>query len=139
MTPKPTDASPDHLVVSLEKVINLNHPLLRLAQELDWEGIRKEMEPSFCHANGQPEADVRVVFGLLYLKSAFKLSDGELIAQWVENPYWQRFCGFETMQHKSPIDSMAISQWRSRLGTEKLEIMLKKTIVVGQQKNSGPQ
>ncbi len=111
MTPKRTDANPDLFGVSLEQVINLNHPLLRLASEWDWKGIRREIEPSFCEVNGRPEADVRVVICLLYLKSAFNPSDEKLIARWVENPYWQLFCEFETMQHKSPIDSTALSRW----------------------------
>ena len=31
--------------------------------------------------------------GLLYLKHTFALSDEALIARWVENPYYQYFCG----------------------------------------------
>ncbi len=135
MTPKRTDASPDPFGVSLEKVINLNHPLLQVASDLDWEGIRREMEPFFCDTKGRPRANVRVVIGLLYLKSAFHLGDGELIDLWKENPYWQWFCGFETMQHKSPIDSTTLSSLCSRLGADQLEILFKKTVDTSQQRN----
>ncbi len=69
-----------------------------------------------------------MVIGLFYLKSAFNLSDEQLLSRWVENPYWQWFCGFETMQHKPPIDPKTLSRWRSRLGSEKIEILLKQTI-----------
>ena len=51
MTPRRTDASPDLFGISLAKVINLDHPLVRLTSEFDWEGIRREIEPSFCDAN----------------------------------------------------------------------------------------
>jgi IS5 family transposase len=135
MTPKRTDASPDLFGISLAQVINLDHPLVRLTSEFDWEGIRREIEPSFCDANGRPGADVRVVVGLFYLKAAFNLSDEQLLARWVENPYWQWFCGFETMQHKPPIDPTTLSRWRSRLGAEKLEVLLKQTIDTAKQKN----
>jgi len=135
MTPKRTDASPDLFGVSLVQVINMDHPLVRLSSEFDWEGIRREIEPSFCDANGRPGADVRVVVGLFYLKSAFNLSDEQLLARWVENPYWQWFCGFETMQHKPPIDPTTLSRWRSRLGADKLEILLKQTIDTAKQRN----
>jgi IS5 family transposase len=74
-----------------------------------------------------------VVIGLFYLKSAFNLSDEQLLSRWVENPYWQWFCGFETMQHKPPIDPTTLSRWRSRLGSDEIEILLKQTIDIARQ------
>jgi IS5 family transposase len=74
-----------------------------------------------------------VVIGLFYLKSAFNLSDEQLLSRWVENPYWQWFWGFETMQHKPPIDPTTLSRWRSRLGSDKIEILLKQTIDIAKQ------
>ena len=103
MTPKRTESNPDLFEISLAQVINLNHPLIKLASEFDWEGIRWEIEPSFYDVNGRPGADFRVVIGLFYLKLAFNLSDEQLLSRWVENPYWKWFCGFETMQHKPPL------------------------------------
>jgi IS5 family transposase len=92
--------------------------------------IRTEIEPLFCDTNGRSGADSRVVVGLFYLKSAFNLSDEQLLARWVENPYWQWFCGFRTMQHEAPIDPTTLTRWRSRLGAEKLELLLKQTLVI---------
>ena len=133
MTPKRTESNPDLFEISLVQVINLNHPLVKLSSEFDWEGIRREIEPSFCDVNGRPGADIRVVIGLFYLKSAFNLSDEQLLDRWVENPYWQWFCGFETMQHKPPIDPTTLSRWRSRLGSEKIEMLLKQTIDIAKE------
>jgi len=130
MLPKRTDCVPNLFTVSLKKVISLDHPLVKLADQIDWEAIRREIEPAFCDDNGRPGADVRVVIGLFYLKHAFDQSDEDLIARWVENPYWQWFCGFTVMQHESPIDDSTLSRWRSRLGAEKLEVMLQQTIQV---------
>jgi transposase, IS5 family len=75
-----------------------------------------------------------VVLGLLYLKSAYSLSDEQLLKRWVENPYWQWFCGYETMQYQAPIDPTTLSRWRSRLGSEKLEILLKQTLEVAKRR-----
>lgn len=135
MLPKRTDCVPDLFTVSLKKVISLDHPLVKLADQIDWEAIRREIEPAFCDDNGRPGADVRVVIGLFYLKHAFDQSDEDLIARWVENPYWQWFCGFTVMQHEPPIDDSTLSRWRSRLGAEKLEVMLQQTIQVA--RNTG--
>lgn len=138
MTPKRTDAKPNLFEVPLAQVIDLNHPLVKMAASFDWEGIRREIEPVFCETNGRPAADVRVVVGLLYLKSAFNLSDEQLIDRWVENPYWQWFCGFEVMQHRSPIDPATLSRWRSRIGADRLVVLLRKTIEVATSKKLLP-
>jgi len=128
MTPKRTDAQPDLFDRSFFGLINRDHPLVKLAGEFDWENLRREVEPCFCDDNGRSGADTRLIIGLFYLKSAFNLSDENLIADWVENVYWQWFCGFQTMQHKSPIDPTTLSKWRSRLGADRLEILLKQMI-----------
>ena len=78
-TPKRPDSNPDLFEIASVQVINLNYLLIKLASEFDWEGIRQEIDPSFCDANGRPRADVRVVIGLFYLKPAFNLSDEQLL------------------------------------------------------------
>ena len=50
------------------------------------------------------------------------------MARWVENPYWQFFCGLCYMQHELPIDPSSLSRWRKRVGAERLEKLLETTI-----------
>jgi len=66
--------------------------------------------------------------GLLYLKHAFNESDESVVARWVDNPYWQFFCGLCYMQHELPIDPSSLSRWRKRVGAERLEKLLEATI-----------
>ncbi len=40
MIPKRTNSKPDLFGVSLGEVINLDHPLIKLADEFDWEATR---------------------------------------------------------------------------------------------------
>ena len=42
---------------------------------------------------GRTAIPPRLIAGLLYLQHTFALSDEVLIWDWVENPYWQYFCG----------------------------------------------
>ena len=72
--------------------------------------------------------NTRLMVGLLYLKHAFNESDESVVARWVENPYWQFFCGCTYMQHESPIDPSSLSKWRKRVGAERLEKLLEATI-----------
>ena len=66
--------------------------------------------------------------GLLYLKHTYDESDESVVARWVENPYWQFFCGCQYMQHDLPIDPSSLSKWRKRVGAERLEKLLEATL-----------
>ncbi|PTQ76178.1 transposase-like protein DUF772 [Nitrosospira multiformis] len=48
---------------------------------------------------GRPGIAIRLMVGLHYLKHAFNESDESVVALWVENPYWQYFCGEEYFRH----------------------------------------
>ena len=66
--------------------------------------------------------------GLHYLKHAFGLSDEVVVKSWVENPYWQYFCGEEYFQHRLPIDPSQMTRFRTRLGPSGCEKLLQLTI-----------
>lgn len=69
--------------------------------------------------------------GLTYLGHAFGISDEEVVRRWVENPYWQFFCGEEYFRHDFPIDPSSLSRWRKRIGEKGSELILKITLAVG--------
>jgi IS5 family transposase len=66
--------------------------------------------------------------GLHNLKHSFDLSDEAVVERWVENPYWQYFCGFEFFQHALLIDPLLMTRWRKRVGPEAMETVLKATV-----------
>lgn len=62
------------------------------------------------------------------MQHTFALSDEDVVWGWVENPYWQLFCGETWFQHRPPIDPSSLTRWRNRIGEEGLEWMLTQTI-----------
>src|SRR3546814_13905391 len=58
--------------------------------------------------------------GLAILKHMHDLSDESLCDRWVENPYFQYFCGEEFFQHKPPFDRSSLTRWRQRMGEARL-------------------
>ncbi|MCC5832012.1 MAG: IS5 family transposase, partial [Chlamydiales bacterium] len=56
------------------------------------------------------------------------LSDEEVVKVWVENPYWQLFCGYDFLQWKFPLHPSSLSRWRSRLGKQGMHKILRETI-----------
>src|SRR5258706_7958936 len=118
---RPRDDRQDDLFrPTLEKIINLRHPLVRLAREIDWDFLAGRFS-SFCRVGpGQPPLPTRLVAGLFILKHMHNLSDEALCARWVENPYFQYFCGEHVFQHELRFDRSSLTRWRQRLGEERL-------------------
>jgi IS5 family transposase len=77
---------------------------------------------------GRPGVPIRLMVGLCYLQHTFQLSDQEVVERWVENPYWQVFCGFDYLQPKLPIDPSSLVRWRRRIGRDGIELLLQETI-----------
>lgn len=68
--------------------------------------------------------------GLHYLKYSYDLSDTEVVYRWVENPYWQYFCGEEYFCDRLPIDPTSMTRWRKRVGVEGSKEMLQETLAI---------
>src|SRR3546814_5095500 len=58
------------------------------------------------------------------------LSDEAVCAKWVENPYFQFFCGEQFFRHKLVFDRSSMTRWRGRIGAEQLELLLAETLSV---------
>ena len=104
------DRQRDLLRPRLDQIIDLEHPLARLAREIGW-GFLDERFSSVCRAGpGQPPLPTRLVAGLLILKHTHDLSDEALCARWQENPYYQFFCGEKSFQHVMPFDRSPLTR-----------------------------
>jgi len=133
MGPKPAGPqSHDMFRQRLDELVNLQHPLAKLAQYIDWQVFEQKWAPHFPSSRGRPATPTRLIAGLLYLQHTFALSDEDVVWGWVENPYWQLFCGETWFQHRPPIDPSSLTRWRNRIGEEGLEWMLTQTIKVAE-------
>jgi len=112
----------------LENMILMDHELVKLSHQISWEVFDDAWGKLFELSRGAPATPTRLIAGLHYLKHIKKLSDGEVVRRWVENPYWQYFCGEEWFCHELPIDPSSMSRWRGRIGKEGCELLLKATI-----------
>lgn len=129
MGPKPVGPqSNDMFRQRLDELVNPQHPLARLAKHIDWQVFEQKWAPHFPSSRGRPATPTRLIAGLLYLQHTFALSDEDVVWGWVENPYWQLFCGETWFQHRPPIDPSSLTRWRNRIGEEGLEWMLTQTI-----------
>jgi IS5 family transposase len=128
MQPKSRPPQCELLGAHLSELLNREHPLYVLAERIDWSQFDAAIDSCYADELGRPGVNTRLMVGLLYLKHAFDESDESVVARWVENPYWQFFCGLCYMQHELPIDPSSLSRWRKRVGAERLEKLLEATI-----------
>src|SRR5258707_1787738 len=115
---------------ALDRIIDLDHALARLAGLIDWDFLDTRFSAVCSAGPGQPPLPSRLVAGLFILKHMHNLSDEVLCARWVENPYYQFFCGEETFQHAAPFDRSSLTRWRQRLGEEHLVALIQESLSV---------
>ena len=53
-----------------------------------------------------------------------------LCERWLENPYFQLFCGEEFFQHKLTFDRSSLTRWRQRMGEDKLVALIQESLNV---------
>lgn len=129
MQPKPTVSDQGELFRSrLDQILNRRHSLCRLADSIDWPFFEREFGSLYTENFGRPGLPIRLLVGLHYLKHAFNVSDESVVDQFLENPYWQYFCGFEYFQHEFPLDPSSLVRWRKRIGSKGMEKLLQGTI-----------
>jgi IS5 family transposase len=114
--------------VRLALLVSHDHPLYRLAEAIDWTRFETELGPLYAEAVGRPGLPTRLMVGLHYLKYLFDESDESVVEKWVENPYWQFFCGRTYFEHELPCHPTSLVKWRHRLGAAGVEELLTETL-----------
>lgn len=99
----------------LTSIIDVHHPLVLLAARIDWTALDARFAGRFVADRERPALTVRLMVGLHLLGQIKNLSDEAVYAVWVENPYFQHFCGEIFFQHTLPADRSSMSRWRARI------------------------
>ena len=134
MKPKKTpqkDQQRDLFRAALINIIDPNHGLVKLSKVVEWDRLDELFGSTYCPDNGRPGVSTRLMVALHYLKYTHNLSDEDVVATWVENPYWQYFSGMKWFEHELPINASSMTRWRKRIGEAGAEELLKETIKAG--------
>lgn len=138
MQPKKKKTTPQDSLFRdrLENILNRHHELYQLAGLIDWNVFEERLGRLYADKKGRPGIPIRLMVGLSYLGHSYGLSDEAVVETWVENPYWQYFCGETFFQHRLPIDSSSLSRWRKRIGEKGCELVLGETLQAGLRSNA---
>jgi IS5 family transposase len=130
MRPKePRDSGQHDLLRSrLDQIIDTGHALAKLARTIDWDFLSRQLGAVYTDQPGRPPLPTRLMAGLAILKHMHDLSDEALSDRWLENPYYQYFCGQEFFCHKLPFDRSSMTRWRQRMGEDRLVALLQESL-----------
>jgi len=112
------------LMPTLAEQLDPRQPLKQLADTLPW----PEFEQAFgkyYSPEGRPAKPVRLMVGLLLLKQMFNQGDETVVAAWVQNPYWQYFCGMSEFVWQVPCDPSDLVYFRDRVGEAGMQRILR--------------
>jgi IS5 family transposase len=113
--------------VTLVSFIHPEHELCLLAKKIDWDAFEKDFEPLYGTV-GRPSVPIRKMVGLLLLKQMYNLGDETVVVRYLENPYWQHFCGEIYFQYNLPFDPSDFVHFRHRIGAAGMEKIFKQSI-----------
>jgi IS5 family transposase len=93
--------------------------------------VPQERNSLFAPAEPNHKGGSRDISAFQYiLKHTYDLSDEVLCERWVENPYYQYFCGEEFFQHRLVFDRSSLTRWRTRMGEERLQALIQESLSV---------
>ena len=111
------------LMPTLGEQLDPRQPLKQLADKFPWAEFEQTFGQYYSPA-GRPAKPVRLMVGLLLLKQLFNQGDETVVAAWVQNPYWQYFCGMTEFQWQVPCDPSDLVYFRQRIGAAGLQRLL---------------
>ena len=107
-----------------------NEPLLRLAAVIPWQDFDSEFSKHYQKNIGAPSKPIRLMVGLLMLKSLENLSDESVVIQWKRNAYYQAFCGMTEFQQTVPCHATELVHFRQRIKKEGVEKIFQMSIAL---------
>lgn len=120
----PSASNPNVSPAALAGQLNPAHQLMCLCASIDWTSFEASFGRVSKSSGGRPPLPTRLMVGLHYLKALYAESDESVVSKWVENPYWQYFCGETVFQHEFPCHPTSLVKWRKQIGAEGFEQLL---------------
>jgi len=114
---------------TFEEQLSHQHPLYILANKVDWKVFEEAFKKHYSD-EGRPAKPLRLMVALLMLKHIRNLSDESVVAQWMENVYYQYFSGETAYACGVPCEASELVHFRNRIGEEGVELILKESIRV---------
>jgi len=128
MIGKQKSVGQEKLFSTLPELLNPKNELYVLSNRIPWDEFEAAFAGLYSHTGRSAKA-IRLMVSLLLLKQMYNLSDEAVVAQWLQNPYFQYFSGEEIFQWEFPCVPSDLVHFRHRIkeaGIQKiLEVSIK--------------
>lgn len=117
--------------VELRELIDRERPLIAFMERFNWAAAEIEIRLVTGQRPARRGKPFRLMTGLYLLKTFHGCGAAELLDRWMENPYWQYFCGYRYFQYERPAHPSSLYRWQRRLGTEGRRILEERAKAAG--------
>lgn len=112
--------------------LNPQNKLYKLRPLVNWPELEaKAMSHVQVKRRGRKRKDHRVMLALLMLQAMYNLSDSGAESQFVENVYWQYFCGYEYITADTKVSEASIRRFRNLIGEDGYDEITKELLRIG--------
>lgn len=109
------------------KFVILNHELVLLSNQIDWES---EFAEYYFVDYGRPSVPISTMVGMMLLKNFYNLSDERVVARWLENPFMKYFTREKVFQKLPSMNPVVMTKFRKRIGEKEAEKVFKISMMV---------
>lgn len=110
------------LFPTLAEQCDPRQPLKKLADAIPWDKFEDAFSDYYSEV-GRPAKPIRLMVGLLLLKQLENLSDEVVVERWIQNPYYQYFCGMTEFEWDFPCNPSDLVHFRNRIGEEGVHLI----------------
>ncbi|MDE2183862.1 MAG: substrate-binding domain-containing protein [Alphaproteobacteria bacterium] len=112
----------------LDGIIDTGHALAKLSTTIDWRALEGRFGHASTEGGGDRPSRARLLVGLAILKQLFDLPDDELCDRWIENPYYQYFCGEQFFRRDFVMGRGAALRGLRRMESDKVRGALRESL-----------
>lgn len=116
----------------LTEELNHNNKLYKLRSLINWSSLEEWLSANVdIKKFGRNRRCHGLLLGVTMLQAMYNLSDAATEEELIENVYWQYFCGWEYLQKDAEISEASIRRFRTILGEDGYNEILKELIRIG--------
>lgn len=116
----------------LSEELNKKNKLYKLRELINWEDLEKA---TFKYVKisqfGRNRKCHRTMLGISMLQAMYRFSDALAAEEFLENVYWQYFCGYEYMEQDLEMSESSVKRFRDVLGVDGYNEIMKEMIRIG--------
>ena len=113
----------------LKLLLNPDHPLLLLAEEIDWSVFEQSFSPLHS-SKGHPSHPIHLMKNPLIINRLQNVGDETVVQKWIKNPYYQYFCGIDVFQWQLPTATSDLVHSRHRIGEKGVELIMQVSVLI---------